>query len=76
MGETLESLSLLDRLLRCELAEAHEHIAHILWDAESDAVAVSQLESLADTNVRGWEDELKGRDYCGSDRGERDDFAG
>lgn len=32
LGETLDSLSLLERLLRCENNSAHERIAAILWD--------------------------------------------
>ena len=32
LGEDLESLPLLERLLRCENSAAHERIAAILWD--------------------------------------------
>jgi len=60
MGETLDSLPLLERLLRCELPEAHERISHVIWDAASDAEAVLQLEVLADAHVVGWEAAVKG----------------
>ena len=32
LGETVESLGLLERLLRCESSVAHEQIASLLWD--------------------------------------------
>ena len=32
LGETLDELPLLERLLRCESKVAHEHIAAVLWD--------------------------------------------
>lgn len=32
LGETLDDLPLLERLLRCDSKVAHEHIAAVLWD--------------------------------------------
>ena len=72
MGEQLDSLPLLERMLRCELPEAHELISHILWDAANDLEAVEQLKSLADSNIEAWELALR-TSGDRSDRGSRSD---
>lgn len=68
LGETLEGLSLLERLLRCESEAAHEHVAAALWDSTSEQDAVAQLEKIAADNILEWEaaaapsrDEREGR---------------
>ncbi len=55
LGESLESLSLLERLLRCGSEEAHEHVAAALWDSESEQQAAGQLEKLAAEHLSEWE---------------------
>lgn len=65
LGETLENLPILERLLRCEYDVAHEEMAAVLWEAGSDAEAVAVLERLATENVVAWEEAAKegeGRD--------------
>ncbi|DBA99467.1 hypothetical protein WJX82_010728 [Trebouxia sp. C0006] len=68
LGESLDSLSYLERLLRCESEAAHEHLAAALWDSDNEQHAVSQLEKLAGEHVPEWEasaapsrDEREGR---------------
>lgn len=55
IGETLDSLSGLERLLRCTNSAAHDRIADVLWEAKSDQVAVSNLEKLGNENLSDWE---------------------
>ena len=55
LGESLDTLVPLERLLRCESDEAHEHLAATLWDCESEQSAVAQLEKLAADHLHGWE---------------------
>lgn len=55
IGETLESLSDLERLLRCTSEEAHNRISDVLWDAESDHFALVGLQKLANENLKEWE---------------------
>lgn len=43
-------LAPLERLLRCPLEEAHDRIAHCLWDATSADDAVAALQRLASPN--------------------------
>lgn len=64
LGETLDGLPLLERLLRAENEKAHEAIANILWDAASDAEALAQLEALGREQVVAWEEEAR----AGGDR--------
>ena len=70
LGETLETLPILERLLRCEYETAHEEIAGALWDSASDAEAVAALERLSNENVVAWEEAAK---ESGSRDGGRDD---
>ncbi|KAL3153927.1 hypothetical protein ABBQ32_013490 [Trebouxia sp. C0010 RCD-2024] len=55
LGETLESLSHLERLLRCESEEAHEQVAAALWDSTSEQDAAAQLEKIAADSILEWE---------------------
>jgi hypothetical protein len=55
LGEELDSLPLLERLLRCESGDAHAAVSAVLWDSGSDAEAVATLDALADANVTVWE---------------------
>lgn len=55
LGEELDSLPLLERLLRCESSDAHAAVSSALWNSASDAEAVGELESLADASVVAWE---------------------
>ena len=56
LGESLESLPLLERLLRCENREAHKEIARALWDSHSDSQAATYLKLLAAEKLLIWED--------------------
>lgn len=66
IGETLDNLPMLERLLRCEHEGAHGEIAAVLWDAASDLDAVATLDRIASEKLVAWETEIK---TCG-DRGE------
>ena len=55
LGETLESLPVLERLLRCENTGAHKEIAHTLWDSHSDSQAITYLKLLAADKLLEWE---------------------
>jgi tRNA-dihydrouridine synthase 3 len=70
LGETLESLGLLERALRCEAAPAHEAIAAALWEAASDAEAAAAVTRLAADRLGAWEEEIArgSRDREGDDR--------
>lgn len=57
-GEDLDSIGLLERLLRNSHEDAHAQIAAILWDSKSDDEAVDNLRRLADEHVQHWEAEL------------------
>jgi hypothetical protein len=59
LGEALDDLPLLERLLRCEAEAAHAVIADTLWEAESDADAVTQLEKVAAQQLMRWEEEVR-----------------
>ena len=59
IGETVEDLPWLERLLRCESTEAHENMAHILWDSHSDEEAIEKLTSSAQSHVVQWEELAK-----------------
>ena len=68
LGESLDSLSYLERMLRCESEAAHEHLAAALWDSDNEQHAVSELEKLAGEHLSEWEasaapsrDEREGR---------------
>ena len=64
LGEELESLPGLERLLRCQSTDAHAEIAAALWDSGSDAEAKDVLEQLANEKLADWESN-------GEDREER-----
>ena len=64
LGEELESLPLLERLLRCQSTNAHAEIAAGLWDSGSDQEAKAALEMLAGQKLSEWEE-------SGSDREEQ-----
>ena len=55
LGEELDSLPLLERLLRCDSGAAHAAVSAALWDSGSDAEAAAQLEALAGANLVAWE---------------------
>lgn len=59
LGETLASLSPLERLLRSPDPEAHAAIAAALWRAESDGDAVRRLEQLAKESLELWEQRVR-----------------
>jgi tRNA-dihydrouridine synthase 3 len=65
LGETLDTLPPLERLLRCENEAAFGPMAEALWEAASDADAVAALERLAAEHLAEWEEQLR----AGSDRG-------
>lgn len=46
IGEDLDSLPMLEQLLRCENTSAHQKMADVLWDARSDRDAIQQLMAL------------------------------
>ena len=56
LGETLEALPVLERLLRCENTAAHKEIAWALWDSHSDAQAATYLKLLAADKLLEWEE--------------------
>ena len=60
LGETLESLPPLERLLRCPDPESHAAIAAALWRADSDGDAVRRLEQVARESLAGWEERVRG----------------
>lgn len=64
LGETLESLSPLEKLLRCESEEAHEYTAAALWDAISEKEAVEKLTQIAAEHLPGWEELLRSSNEC------------
>ncbi|KAL4424986.1 hypothetical protein ABPG77_002871 [Micractinium sp. CCAP 211/92] len=74
LGETVEGLPLLERLLRCENEAAFGPMADALWDAGSDAEAEAALLRLAGEHLEGWEAELRaGADDRQGQRDERQD---
>ncbi len=64
LGETVEELDPLERLLRCENEAAFTPIADAIWEAGSDADAEAALRRLAADSLAGWEEEMRssGRD--------------
>ena len=64
LGETLEGLSPLEKLLRCESEEAHEYTAAALWDATSEAEAIDNLIRVAAEHLPGWEELLQSSNEC------------
>lgn len=70
LGETLEGLDPLERLLRCESEAAFGPIAEALWDAGSDGEAEAALRRLAAEELAGWEAAARAG---GRGDGERDD---
>lgn len=67
LGETVEGLAPLERLLRCENEAAFGPIADALWEAACDADAEAALVRLAAGNLLEWEEELR----AGGSRGGR-----
>ena len=59
LGEQVDDLSPLERLLRCEHEGGHAEMANVLWEAGSDEEAARQLEQLAGERLFAWEEELK-----------------
>lgn len=59
LGEELDSLPLIERLLRCENEAAHMALANTVWDSSSDADAMAMLENLASEQLPAWEAEVK-----------------
>lgn len=76
LGETLDSLSPLERLLRCPDPESHAAIAAALWRADSDADAVRRLQGVASESLAGWEQRVRDgglfRSSSGSSSSSRD----
>lgn len=73
MGQRVEDMTLLDRLLSCDNREgAHPAMADALWEAESDQDAVVKFKKLAEEHLVEWEEQSSGggdgRD--GRDRGD------
>ena len=62
LGETPDSLPLLERLLRCTYEKAHEEIAEILWTSESDQETIENLNKVAESNIIEWEMAVKKSD--------------
>lgn len=65
LGETVDGLPPLERLLRCENEAAFGPMAEALWEAASDAEAEAALLRLAADGLQGWEEQLRtgdGRD--------------
>lgn len=56
IGETVDNLPWLERLLRCESTVAHERMSHVLWDSASDEEAIELLTHEAKSNVLEWEE--------------------
>ena len=67
MGESEETLPIVERLLRCENEAAHARIADVLWDSNSDGEAMQQLEQLALQELAGWEQQLRERGAAADD---------
>jgi len=74
MGQRVEDMTLLDRLLSCDNREgAHPAMADALWEAGSDQDAVVKFKKLAEEHLVKWEEQSgsggdDGRD--GRDRGD------
>lgn len=75
LGETLASLTRLERLLRCSAPAAHAAIADALWRSDTDADAVRRMQALADASLDGWEAAVKAvrREDGPAKGGRRDD---
>ncbi len=55
LGETVEGMDLLERLLRCGSTKAHDAMADILWEAPGDERAMEELTDLAKANIVAFE---------------------
>ena len=64
LGETLEGLSPLEKLLRCESEEAHEYTAAALWDSVSEKEAMDNLNRVAVEHLPGWEALILSSNEC------------
>lgn len=56
LGETVEGMDLLERLLRCGSTKAHEAMADILWESPEDERAMEELADLAKANILAYEE--------------------
>jgi len=73
LGESLTSLTRLERLLRCSAPAAHAEVLDALWRSDSDADAVRRMQALADASLDEWETGVKAvRREDGPARGGRD----
>eukprot|EP01025_Chloroclados_australasicus_P057716 TRINITY_DN72090_c0_g1_i1.p1 TRINITY_DN72090_c0_g1~~TRINITY_DN72090_c0_g1_i1.p1 ORF type:complete len:388 (+),score=30.57 TRINITY_DN72090_c0_g1_i1:121-1164(+) len=59
IGESLDNLQFLERLLRCQSVQAHEHIANIIWESTSDFNAINSLEQIGTWQLICWEEDFK-----------------
>ncbi len=76
LGEaSLEALDPVERLLRNANEAAHEAVAGVLWEAESDEAAVQALVRLQAESGEKWEGEVRAGDRGGGAGGreEKDD---
>jgi tRNA-dihydrouridine synthase 3 len=69
MGQRVEDMTLLDRLLSCDNREgAHPAMANALWEAGSDQDAVVKFEKLAEEHLVEWEEQSRSGGDDGRDR--------
>ncbi len=76
LGETLASLSPLERLLRCPDAGAHAALAASLWEAGTEADAVRAANAAAREGLAGWEEAARAADREAQDAGGDDEREG
>ena len=74
LGETVDGLDPLERLLRCGSSNAHEEMADCLWEAPSDEIAMEQLVDLSKKSIL--EFEAHERDGSGDRDGGRSEVEG
>ena len=74
LGETVDGLDPLERLLRCGSTNAHEEMADCLWEAPSDEIAMEQLVDLSKKSIL--EFEAHERDGSGDRDGGRSEVEG
>lgn len=72
LGETPETLSPLERLLRCPDPGAHAALAAVLWEARSDAEAVSAANAAARDGLAAWEAAAQAADRDVREGGDRE----
>ena len=61
LGETMDSIGFLERLLRCEAQEAHQELSDILWDSETDEEAIQKMNDISLAQLVEWEDLCRGQ---------------